>query len=981
MKKRLTRKLIFHTLLFSLVLTLMLSGIQLYSEYRQNHDAINNELAEIEHSTVSSLEQAAWLDDHGLLKILLDGITAHPYIASAEIRLESGATIRSTGHGAPADIQLRHTLQHHYNGKSITLGQLTITATLDSIHQHLIDRSWQIVVSNAILIILLATFMFQLFSRLITHPLAQIASFAVSDDGERPPLDLGRDQRKQDELDSVVDSINTMRARLQQLLDETRTQKDYLDLTLNSIGDAVITTDNQGRISRMNPAAERITGWQESEALGQPLKTVFEIFDASTGEPIVNPVEIVLHTGETVYLSNHTTLKAKDGSEHQIADSAAPIMAQDGKQILGIVLVFNDVTEAYRLREAARSTQEQLQALLDDMQTSVGITDPDGTLVFVNNTPLKLAGLRAEAVIGRKIWDTPWFDYSEATQLHIQTDCARAAAGECVSHDIQIQTRDGLHWIDFSIHPVHDEHGKVVQLVTEGRDISLRKQVEERLELALKSSKAGLWDWDIRHDKVFYDELWCNLLGYRKEELGEHIEVFASLLHPDDRDATMAQIDAHLQGEAPAYEAEFRMRHKSGEWRWMFARGEVVELDIKGRPARMIGAMLDTSQQKMQEELLLRSRKMDALGKLTGGVAHDFNNILGVIMGYADMLKKQADDSQKVIKYATTIYNASQRGAKLTRKMLAFSRQMPAESSVVHVNKLLQEEKNVIQKALTSRIELEMDLADNIWLVKLDASELEDAILNLSINAMHAIDGHGKFTIHTQNRLLQADDARELGLDGREFVLLRFCDTGCGMTPEVLDNIFDPFFTTKGENGTGLGLSQIYGFVQRSGGAIHVTSTPGEGSCFDIYLPRYQTSDEITVYQPPSSSASSDGGNATILVVDDETELADITGEILRGQGYRVHIAHSADAALAILAREPVDLLLSDVIMPKTDGFQLAQAASEKYPKLKIQLMSGYHKEGETPDEPPFAADILYKPVQAETLLERVASLLQGKDQ
>lgn len=271
---------------------------------------------------------------------------------------------------------------------------------------------------------------------------------------------------------NITDRIETHKA-LQ------KSEQD-LAITLNSIGDAVITTDSEGHVTRINPVAEQLTGWSLQEGQGQPVKTIFPIINALTREPIENPVEKVLATGKTVYLSNHTTLIAKDGMEYQIADSAAPIR-NDDDHILGMVLVFNDVTEQYQLREKAKKARQQMQGLFDDMQTMVGVLELDGTLNFVNNTPLKMSGLESDEVLGKKLWDSAWFNYDSKLQVIVKNDINSAATGEAILRDMQVFTLNGLLWIEFSIHPVFDEQGVVTQLVAEGRDVSQRKTAEEKV--------------------------------------------------------------------------------------------------------------------------------------------------------------------------------------------------------------------------------------------------------------------------------------------------------------------------------------------------------------------------------------------------------------------------------------------------------------------------------------------------------------------
>jgi PAS domain S-box-containing protein len=293
--------------------------------------------------------------------------------------------------------------------------------------------------------------------------------------------------------------ISEMSKTFNQMIQAIKEREQNLSLTLDSIGDAVIATDAKGNVSRMNPVAEQLTGWTFDESKGLPLKDIFSIIDASTRLSIENPVDKVLSTGKTIYLSNHTTLLNKQGKEFQIADSAAPIR-DEKNQILGMVLVFNDVTEQYHLRKQIEQQKQRLQGIFDDMKSMVALLDIDGTLTFINNTPLKLVNLKQTDVLGRQFWDLHFFSYDEQVLLRVKDDCLKAADGKISFNDIAISTPRGLFWIEFSVHPVINEAGEVIQLVAEGRDINQRKEQEEALRRSQKMDAIGQLAGGIAHD-------------------------------------------------------------------------------------------------------------------------------------------------------------------------------------------------------------------------------------------------------------------------------------------------------------------------------------------------------------------------------------------------------------------------------------------------------------------------------------------------
>jgi signal transduction histidine kinase/CheY-like chemotaxis protein len=376
------------------------------------------------------------------------------------------------------------------------------------------------------------------------------------------------------------------------------------------------------------------------------------------------------------------------------------------------------------------------------------------------------------------------------------------------------------------------------------------------------------------------------------------------------------------------------------------------------------------------------SQKMEALGKLTGGISHEYNNMLGIISGYCELIKQTVTDNTKLTKYANEIQHAGNRAAKLTSKLLAFSQERSANAEAVDINMLLKRQHDMLQKTLTISINLIYSLHEDLWQVWLDGSDMEDAVINLCINAMHAMNEHGKLTIETKNKNINQDEAVELNITPGEYVLLSFTDTGCGFDEKIKEKIFDPFFTTKGEFGTGLGLSIVYSFVQNSGGGVDVHSVEGEGTQFKFYFPRHNEGlidvDSKKHGLNKIGFKEKEKEKENILLVDDEPLLLEVTSKILSLNGYNVFCAQDATGALSILKRESIHILISDVVMPNIDGYELATIIKEKYPDIKIQLVSGYSGSRKT-DLIDFQLqkNMLHKPVDSEILLSRIRKLAE----
>ena len=652
-------------------------------------------------------------------------------------------------------------------------------------------------------------------------------------------------------FDRMIERLVENKEELSRSLFKAQEKEENLTVTLNSIGDAVITTDAKGLITRMNPVAENLTGWSTTEAQAHSIKNVFNIIDASTRKEIDNPIDKVILTGETVYLSNHTTLIAKDGTEYQIADSAAPIRNANN-QILGMVLIFNDVTEQYKMRE--------------------------------------------------KIFSS-----------------------------------------------------------------------EQHLKLYREQAPMAIIEWDINFQIVGWNTAAEKMFGYSSDEV-KKVD-FVKVILPENVIGNVRQVWSELLAQTGG---EFNVNEnitKDGrkilcEWHNTILKGENGEI---------IGAasiVQDITERQLKEEKLRHTQKMDALGKLTGGVAHDFNNILGIVLGYAEVLKSKPNTHSNVFKYAEHIYHAGERGKKLTKKLLSLSRMKDSDNESYNINTILNSNRLVLEKTLTARIQLVFELYDDLWDVYIDVNDLEDALLNICINSMHAIEANGKMTFQTNNESLNEIDAQLLQVNPGEYVRLCISDTGHGMDAETKDKIFDPFFSTKGELGTGLGLSQVYGFVERSQGTIKVYSELNHGTRIILYFPRFiSNGDKNTPIN--KNKENSYKGTETILVVDDEPALLDLTEMIVSLQGYQVFKAGSGHEALEILEQQDIDLILTDVIMPDMDGYQLSGIVSEKYPDIKIQLASGFSDDRQTnPNHEALNKNLLHKPFNSYALFRRLRELL-----
>ena len=518
----------------------------------------------------------------------------------------------------------------------------------------------------------------------------------------------------------------------------------------------------------------------------------------------------------------------------------------------------------------------------------------------------------------------------------------------------------------------------------ESRILSERALREASLSLreVVHAANVGLWDWNLITNEVSFSAEWKRQIGYEEDEIDDDYEEWERRVHPEDLDAALEQIQQVIADHDRAYHAEFRFRHKDGSYRWILAQGSVLR-DEAGRATRMLGSHVDITEPKRaaeeHEELreqLAQAQKLEAVGRLAGGVAHDFNNMLLAILGYVGIALQQVDRSLPLHADLLEIQKAARRSADLTRQLLAFARRQTIRPRMLDLNATIQGTLGMLHRLIGENIELAWNPHPDLWRLNIDPSQIDQILANLCVNARDAIEGVGRLIIETDNvHLDEAYCEEHSDCAPGDYVELTVSDTGHGMNAETQSHLFEPFFTTKGPGkGTGLGLSTIYGIVMQNEGHIHVYSEPGRGSTFRIYLPRYVS--EAEQFEPDIFAEKGVGGHETILLVEDEGTLVVLGKRMLETLGYRVLAASTPYEAIA-LAEEyshAIDLLITDVVMPEMNGRDLASRLTALYPGMKCLFMSGYTadviahhgvlKEGVHFMEKPFSVDALARKVR-----------------
>jgi signal transduction histidine kinase len=566
------------------------------------------------------------------------------------------------------------------------------------------------------------------------------------------------------------------------------------------------------------------------------------------------------------------------------------------------------------------------------------------------------------------------------------------------------------------------------------RDITARKAAEtalrdseaiareniQRVQLALEAGAIiGTWFWDVRLDKFTVDDGFAAAFGFDRSlgRSGLSLSQVVETVHPDDRAGLAAAMEAALQ-RGGSYAHQYRTRRADGNFYWLEANGRVdlgsdgrassfpgVLIDIEERKAvererdratAELRALTETLEQRVEErttallsaeEALRQSQKMEAVGQLTGGLAHDFNNILAGIGGSLDLMKTRLAQGRigDIDRYLTGAQGAVKRAAGLTQRLLAFSRRQTLDPKPSNVNRVVADMHDLITRTVGPAIEVETAAAGGLWTALVDVSQLENALLNLCINARDAMPDGGKLLVETGNRWLDERAARQRGVEPGQYVSMCVSDTGTGMSKDVIARAFDPFFTTKPMGqGTGLGLSMVYGFAGQSGGAARIYSELGKGTMICIYLPRYHAGDIEEEASAPDLPMPTATGRATVLVVDDEPLVRMVAVEILEELGYSVLEAEDAPSAFKVLnARPDIDLLVTDVGLPNgMNGRQLADAVRGDRPDLPILFVTGYAENAVlNHGHLERGMHVLTKPFTSEVFSRRIAELMGAPQQ
>jgi len=626
-----------------------------------------------------------------------------------------------------------------------------------------------------------------------------------------------------------------------------------------------------------------------------------------------------------------------------------------------------DITERRQIEEALRASERQFRDLAQALPNQVWTAQADGALDWFNDSVLNYSGEEPEVLAG-----SGWTRIVHPDDLSAASSAwaAALAAGKPYQTEFRLRRADGVYrWHLARAVPSHRD-GAIDRWVGTSTDIddqkavaeqlaklnaSLEQQVQDRTRalqdsedfarLALSAvSGIGVWTYDVATDRFTCDEAISQIYGLDPVAgaAGLAPADFLVNVHPADRAALSMTMSGGLQ-KAGDLELEYRIRHPDGSVHWVLSRGHTYFEN--GNARRRTGVGIDTTRMRQLEEQLRQSQKMEAVGQLTGGIAHDFNNMLTGISGSLDLvrLRMAAGRTDGIERFMDAAISSTERAAALTHRLLAFARRQSLDTRPQDLSRLVAGMEDMLRRTLGETVRLSTTITEDLWLGMTDANQFENALLNLTINARDAMPDGGDLIVSARN--IHMDETAAQGHDdivAGDYVVVCVSDTGVGMPADVLTKVFDPFFTTKPlGQGTGLGLSMIYGYARQSGGHIRIDSMPGEGTVVELYLQRATRPEELEVVRLPADAPRGEG--ETVLVVEDDATVRLLITEVLQELGYRYLEAPDGQAALKIVSSNAViDLLISDVGLPGMNGRQLAEIAREQRPGLKVLFVTGY---------------------------------------
>ncbi|MCK5116128.1 MAG: PAS domain S-box protein [Candidatus Aegiribacteria sp.] len=732
-------------------------------------------------------------------------------------------------------------------------------------------------------------------------------------------------------LVSELEESISARMRAEEDLHE---QMNFSQTLLQASPAFFVAISADGKTIMVNETMLHALGYEQEEVVGKDYMSTF-VPERDREDLYMIFEKLVTSTGPTL---NENYILAKDGRELLVEWHGRTVFNENDEfdYFFGVGI---DITERKQAEEALRRSKQFLTDVFESVQDGISVLYPDLTIRHVNgimnewykdNLPL----------VGAKCYEV-YHNADKPCDPCPTIRCLRS--GESEWNIVPGLPGSPIEWIELFSYPIKDANsGEITGVVEFVRDITRHRQAEaalhaseERHRMFFESAPIGIMHYNSKGIITDSNDVAILTFGSTREKM------IGLDLHVLPNKEFLGEITRTLKGERGYYEGIYTSFTGEKEAQ---IKAEWIPIIVDGKVTGGVGIVADITEKIKLEAQLRQAQKMESIGRLAGGVAHDFNNMLGVILGHTEMALIQMDPAHPLHNHLTEIRTAAERSADLTRQLLAFARKQTIAPRLLNLNNTLEGMLKMLRRLIGENIDLVFLAWTDLWPVKMDPVQIDQILANLCVNARDSINGVGKITIETEN--IKTDEAYCSGHPGfipGEYVLLTLSDTGCGMDSDTKRNLFEPFFTTKEVGkGTGLGLATLYGIVKQNKGFIDVYSEPDHGTIFKIYLPRHTA--VVTAIPMEGHLEPVRGGHETILLVEDEISILQLIMMMLEHQGYTVMTASTPGEAINLAKAHPgeIDLLMTDVVMPEMNGGDLARNLLSFYPNLKQLFMSGY---------------------------------------